>query len=535
MKISNLGFRIFTIIFSLSFIANSFAQEDNKLVALSKQIIESKTSQDLYAPFESLKVFYFKDNKYSEFVDFLKSLEQKKKTLGPFVNYYIALSRYTQLKYLEEKQLWDEYFAQGNNYRDELTQSAQNAISGTTPKDAPNIYSRLILWQFHKNQQDAFLENSLSDLMASVLEYSKSASGPEPIKEVADKLLSYQEKGKSKELYKLYAEKLLSSGINDEGLSIAASGFYKEGNLELAQNIYDVYIDRITKSLPKEKSIPVLIDITKSFAYKDDGSSDAVYAEKIFSKIEELSGKGVFDQELMYLRAFNLEKAKDYPKAKDVYNDLILKFPETSHSDEAVYKEGVICTYVLKDINQGRIYFEKLAQKTTPSSQVISSLYQLGLLSQWENDFDKAKSYYNKLIEQAAANFADTVTLARQRLKEIEEAKPLEYNLKTFIDVSLKKEYSTFDMTKLDLKAHPYSSKIDTSVSINSTAYTAPTGCMQVELQYLWSGDLGTNQPSVNQPSFDTTYTSKGTKEINLIVVSPTGIIDRSFDLVDVY
>lgn len=58
---------------------------------------------------------------------------------------------------------------------------------------------------------------------------------------------------------------------------------------------------------------------------------------------------------------------------------------------------------------------------------------------------------------------------------------------------------------------------------------------MQIELQYLWSGDLGSKKPSANEAEFATAYTNTGTKVINLVVVSPAGIIDRSLDLVDVY
>jgi len=512
------------------------AQEDNQLAALSKQIIEAKTNQELYAPFEGLKDFYFRDNKYSEFLDYLKSLGQQKRTIEPFINYYIALSRYQHLKHLEEKQLWDEYFSQGNNYRDELTQGANSAIDATTNKDPLHIYARLLLWQFHKDQQDVFSESALSDLMSSALDYSISAQDSKPIKEVADRLLAYGEKAKSKELYKIYTQKLMASGMKDEQLVSVAIGFYRQGNLELAENIYDAYIDRVSKAIPKEKLIPILKDIAQSFVSKDEGANDPFYAEKMFKRLQEAGGEEVFDQELIYLRAFNLEKAKEYSAAKDVYVVLTSRFPESSHNDEAIFKAGLIATYVLRDIKQGRSYFEKLTQREKNfSPQAVSGFYQLGLLSQWENEPVAATLYYHKLIDIAGENFPETVSLARERLKEIEEARPIEYNLKTFLDVSLKEEYAALDMAKLDLRSKPYRAKRNEFVTITLTAYTAPTGCMQVELQYLWSGNLGKNKPSVNQSAFDTSYSDSGTKEINLIVVSPTGIIDRALDIVDAY
>jgi acyl carrier protein phosphodiesterase len=527
---------VLTLFFALCFgICQLDAKEDNKLVTLSKQIIDFKSNQDLYIPFEELKDLYLKDNKYNEFVDFLKSLGQKKKALEPFINYYIALSRYRQLKYLEEIQNWDEYFSQANTYRDQITEGSQKVIESINVKEPLHIYARLILWQFHKDQQDVFCEQALTNLMNSVSEYAKDGQDIKPLKEVADKLSDYGEKGKAKELYRIYVAKLTTSDIKDKDLNNVALGFYKEGNLDLAQNLYDVYMERMAKSSPKEKLIPLLIDIAKSFSYAQDRPYDALYADKIYQKIEDIGGKESLNEELIYLRAFGLEKMKEYAKAKDIYIELVQRYPRTTHADEAVFKAGLIYTYILRDINSGKTYFEKLAQKESVSPQVISSLYQLGLLNQWQEDLVKAKDYYNKLIEKAKDQLAETVSKTQERLKEIEEAKPLEYNLKTFLDVCLKEEYAGLDMTKVDLKAHPYMAKKDESIEINSQVFLAESGCFQVELQYLWSGHTGTKNPSSAESSFATAYAQRGTKEINLVVVSPTGIIDRNMDIVDAY
>ena len=543
-QIANHKSKILITLLFFAFLINSelrtancelLAQDSNKLVTLTKQIIEAKTKEDLYLILVDLSNLYFSENKYSEFVEFLNSLAKQKKELEPAINYYIALSRYSQLKYLEEKQNWDEYFSNGNAYRQEITEAAGKTISSTSSADTLNIYARLILWQFHRDQQDVFWEQALSDLMNSISEYVKTAQDPKTIKYAADKLLAYGEKGKAKELYKIYVDKIITSAINDDRLKETASTFYKEGNPELAEALYDVYIDRIVKSAPKEKLIPTLIGIAKDFSYKDEGLKDALYAEKIFKKIEETGTKDIFDEPLLYLRAFNLEKVKEYPGAKDLYCDLVIRYPNSTYADEANFKVGIIYTYILRDIKAGKGYFEKLAQKESPSPQVICAFYQLGLLSQWEQDNTKAKEYFNKLLERAKDGFSETVNLAKERLKEIEEAKPIEYNLKTFLDVSLKEEDANFDMTKIDLKSSIYRAKKEQAIDISSTPYIAQTGCLQVELQYLWSGHTGTAKPSPEQSAFNTTYIHPGTKEINLIVISASGVVDRNIDLVDVY
>jgi len=511
-----------------------YAQDSVPLVKLSKQIIEAKAQADLYPLFVELKGLYFQDNRYTDFVEFLRSLSTKKNTLEPFTNYYIALSRYRQLKYLEDNQSWDEYFSNGNSYRQEIIDSAKKAIDATSARDPLNLYARLILWQLHKDLEDALHEQALLDLMNAVLEYAGQVKDYQPIKEVADNLFSQGEKSKAKELYKTYVTKCIDANLSDDKLKEMAFNFYTENNLDLAQLVYDVYMEKISK-LPKETAIPILIDIAKSFSYQDKGPSDALYAENIFQKIEALGTKEAFNEGLSYLRAWNLEKIKEYISAKDIYLDLINRYPKNAHIDQATFKVGLIYAYALADIKNAKSYFEKLAQQEiASSSQGISSFYQLGLFSQWEGDNAKAKEYYNKLIEIAKDNFGDTVVLAKERLKEIEGARPIEYNLKTFMDLSLKEENKIYDMTKIELNSSLHKVNKDQAVSIASVAHTASTGCMQATLEYLWSGDLGLSTPSTSESSFNTAYKYAGTKAINLVVMSPSGAIDRSFDIVDI-
>jgi TolA-binding protein len=513
----------------------ALAQSNNVLVDLSKQIIEAKTPSDLYVPFSQLKELYFKDNKYAEFVEFLKSLNAKKEALEPFTDYYIALARYHQLKYLEKTQSWDEYFAKGNTYRDEITAFAKKALEETKVNEPLNLYSRLVLWQFHKDQEDTFTDQAQLDLEQGAWEYAKDAHDLAPIKKVADTLLVYREKAKARELYKVYIDRLISANTQTEELVNIALGFYNEGNLDLAQTLYDIYIDKIKVTAAKEKLLSDLADIARQFAYKDQAQNDPLYAEKIFKEMEAIGGKDIFREELIYLRGFNLEKIKEYPQAQEVYLDLLKLYPENAHTDEVNFKIGIIQTYVLRDIEKGKVYFEKLAQKQTRGPQVFSSLYQLGLINQWQGDFVKAKDYYNQLIGKLESDSSGIRILTDARLKEIEEQKPIEYNLKMFLDTSLKEEHPLFNPVKVDLKTSLYRPTRDQEINIAAVAYAGESGCMQPQLTYLWSGDLGETQSLLpDQTIFSTKYKQPGTKVINLVVMSPTGMVDRTLDMLDI-
>ena len=501
------------------------------------------------ANLEELKSNYFKDNRYNEFVDFLSNPKDKNNLSAGCVSYYKALSRYAQLKYLEEKQLWDDYFANGNTYRDQILENAKKAIAETDSSNSLRPKSRLLLWLLYRDQQSTFGEQALEELTADLSVYAKAADDPGLIKDIADKLLTYDEKAGARAIYKLYVNKLASGQISDAQLKGVGAGFYKEGNLELAETVYDIYIERISKNLAVEKLIPELFELASLFIYKPQGDGlvsnsqshkptglyDMSYAEKIYAKIEGLGQKNSFSQETIYLRAFNLEKLKDYKKASELYSQLIQLYPDTRHFDEAVYKIAMINAYVLADIQKSREYFGKLIAKITFDPQVISSFYQLGLLAQWEGDLVKAKGYYDALLKNSGNNYVQTVSQTKDRLKEIDENKELSYNLKTFLDSTLKKENTPVEMGRSELKISSFILEKEQKVTVSTFANMPESGCNQIQLQYLWSGSLGGANPQTTDAVFEGSYSDAGTKEINIVVISPAGIVDCSFTMVDVY
>lgn len=535
LTVKFLGIIIFVLLFSTVKSGELYAQQYDRLTSLSKQVMEENISSCNCGSLEEIKELYLETNKHSQFVEFLVSLANKKKSAQPCISYYVGLARYKQLKYLEETQLWDEYFSQGNTYREQITSELQKVIDTVTGNCPILLESRLVLWQFHIDQQDVFHEQALVDLMNLAQEYAKEAKDLLPIKEVADKLLSYGEKGKSKELYKIYVQKLNDPDIKEEKLKVIADDLYKQGNLELSELIYDLYIERVSKSFSKDQLVAVLLDIAKLFSDSSLGDvKDMFYAGSVLDKIEKFAGKDSLNEEFAYLRAQIAEKAKEYINAKEYYLDLISRFPGTVYADQANFKIGIISLLALRDLGAGKEYLEKLGQKETVSPYVLSSLYYLGVLSQWENNIDKAKEYYNKLLEKAKDVLTDTVKLAQERLKEIEEAKPLEHNLDVFLNVSLKEEYTVFNMSKVQMKATPDKLTITQPVNISAETFRQESGCMQVELQYLWSGDLGGQHPDLEKAAFDTFYNDPGSKVICMVAVSPQGVVDRSLELVDV-
>ncbi|MCX5708754.1 MAG: hypothetical protein NTY14_07310 [Candidatus Omnitrophica bacterium] len=524
------------VLISVFILMNSlvFTQEPKKPDELALEIVASQDNQQAFSLLKGANEAFSKEGKFNEFSDFLKNLSLKKKSLEPVLRYFSSLSRYQQLKYLEEKQAWDEYFNKGNDYRQDLTSGLDEVIKSATAKDPLSVYARLLLWQFHQDQQDVFAQDSLADLTSSAKPYAEATKDAVVLKVVADKLQAYEQKSKAREIYKLYIDNVVNVNSKENELKAMAAGFFKDGNLELAETVYDAYIEKIVKSRPKDDLIPELVNLAREFVYKDGSLNDPGYAEKIFSRIESLSSKSAFDEQLSYLRAYNLERAREFDKAKAVYLDFLSRFPNSPYYDKVNFKLGIISAYVLRDVKEAREFFQKLAGKETVNSEVISSLYQLGLLAQWEEDLERAKANYLKLKEKAGDEFKSSLGLAEERLKEIAENKLLDNNIRSFLDVSLKDEYSTFNMSKLELKSSAYNLKKGQEFTMTATAYPPESGCLQVILEYGWALDLGKAAPTFEDSNFTSAYSESGVKVIGLVVRTSAGIIDRSIDLIDV-
>ncbi|MBU4252682.1 MAG: hypothetical protein KKC39_03950 [Candidatus Omnitrophica bacterium] len=484
---------------------------------------------------EDAKSKYLAGNQYNEWIDFLNNFQAKDKPAQSCRDYYKANARYLQLKYLEEQRSWDDYFANGNTYRSELVENAQKVIRQTDSAKCLKVKSKLLLWQFHYDQMDVFSQQALEDLVAEVKVYAQEGGELDLVKEVADKFLAYAEKSKAREIYKLYVQGLVAQKMSQAQLKSVAAGFYKQGNLELAQSIYDIYIEGISKTFGLEKFIPELFEIASLFVYKQAGLMDMAYAEKIYGRIEASGQKDVFNQETIYLRTFNLEKMNAYQDAQKLYLQLVQAYPESRYFDEAAYKVAMIHAYVLADINAARKYLELLCAKTVFSPQVISAFYQLGLFAQWEGNLVAAKDYYDRLLKNAQDKYPSIAAQALERVKEIQENMPISYNLKAFLDLSLKKESALSEMNKTELKSSGYILEKNQKNTISSAVNMPQSGCNQVELQYLWSGDLGGAHPEVTESNFSGAYADSGTKEINIVIISPAGTVDRAFTMVDVY
>ncbi|HAH19575.1 MAG: hypothetical protein A2Y00_06375 [Omnitrophica WOR_2 bacterium GWF2_43_52] len=519
--------------------AVSPAQDElKKIKQLEAQILSDVKDKKAVKSLEMLSEMYFGQQQYDSFVAFLKKLDKKKPLACELpVGYYIALCRFHQLLHWEETQNWKEYFDLGSTYRQELFAETEK-IAQSCPVSAVGIRAQVLSWIGHKTHNDEQAEDALKKLLDMVNVYAKSAVDIQVLKDVADTLARHGEKGFAKSVYGSYVSCLLNVEQSPLKLQAAAEGALKESNSELAEIIYDRYIEIVKGSLAKDNLAGELTLIIKSFA--TDGwskGSDPVYAEKVFAILKEACGKEYFTQELQYIRAYNLQRQKEYQRAAEEYAVLLADFPKSRYVDEAEFKLGILSAYILDKKENALTHWQNIISRNVSLGYVAESLYQRGLLYHYEENLEPAKVDYTKLLELITGNadFENLLERVNERQKEIQELGPIEYNLKMFLDSVFKK--LALHQAAPELFVAPYKalSFQHEQVTFSLMQLQMETGCFAPELTYLWSGDLGGNYLAPTTAEFTAQYQSAGTKVVNLVVVSPSGVVGSTLEMVDVY
>ncbi|OGX23080.1 MAG: hypothetical protein A3J51_02675 [Omnitrophica WOR_2 bacterium RIFCSPHIGHO2_02_FULL_45_21] len=510
------------------------AKQLEELILLNPK--DAKAIQSL----DELSEIYFAERQYAPLIEFLRKLE-KINPPGPCdvpAGYYIALCRYHQLKYLEESKNWQEYFDLGNVYRQELFLETEK-LAEACPAAPSGVRAQALNWLQHKAQNDAQAASSLAKLTELVDNYLKTnPQDIEVIKEVADSLSKEEEPALARSTYNIYINQLLSIEKSPLKLQSIAESALKEGKVSLAELIYDRYIELVKDSLAKDNLANELTAVIKQFAASgQDKGNDPLYAEKLFVILKEACGKSYFNQELQYLRAYNLERLKEYARSAEEYAGLVTDFPKNIYLDQAEFKLGVIYTYILGQKELGLGYWQKVIERNSALEYVTEGLYHKSLINQYLEDFETAGAGYAKITELivqigALKNLSERVL---ERQKEIRESRPIEYNLKTFLDATLSRPLDT--KAGLELLVSPFKviSLKEEEIKFSLQQLRIEMGCFAPELSYLWSGDLGSIQPQPTAPEFTTTYKAPGVKVVNLVVLGSSGVIGSSLEMVEVY
>ncbi|MBL7197894.1 MAG: tetratricopeptide repeat protein [Candidatus Omnitrophica bacterium] len=528
---------IFLSIFSVQF---CLAQQDAKRIDLLKQgIRDIQTAEGSELLLTELLDVYVQGNDFDEFYNFLETVEKKKifrKT--SIVYYYKALTRFRQMQFLEENKMWQELFDNKDSYIADLDESLAKARKLNTCVNPLALRIKFLEAQI-KEDNEASLIETLEDLFNLAKEYIETENDVEVIRDIADKLSEEKQDTYAKKLYSVYVTKISRADIGQEELKKIAEDFLKKDKINLAVSLYNAYLDRLTGT-PEDRDIIIkeMFDMAEKFEHSGWREGiDPFFAEKLYEKIESLYNVESFDEFSQLQRAYNLERIKEYEFCFEEYLRLIDIFPNYQDKDRIYFRLGILSAYEFNKIDEAKEYFLKVTNNFPQSLDYLNSLYHLGLLNHWQGNLEKADEFYKKILEKTKdiKDRFEIALLAESRIKEIDDDRDIEYNLRMFLGAVLVEIEEEKPYLYLELFARAGKDYLDETIKFQTNSYFTDTGCLQQDFTYLWSGQLGSNQNPFNEYQFETSYQDLGTKVVNVVLVGPSGVVDGTIEMADVY
>ncbi|MDD5006320.1 MAG: hypothetical protein PHS93_07505 [Candidatus Omnitrophica bacterium] len=533
--------KIIALVF-IFFVTGNFClaqQEPSRTDLLKQEIKKAKTIENAEPLLAELLNICTKDNKFTDFFDFLKTLEKNKLfKRSPVFYYYRALAIFRQIQFLEENKVWQELFDNKEVYLADLGRALDKAQKLNTTLNPLALRLEFLQCRINQDDEKAWIV-SLENLFRSAREYLKTGSDTQVIRDIADELYREKKVSYARKFYSIYVSKISQSDISQDELKKLAEEFLKENKTDLAVSLYGAYLEKISSDTKQDKGIIAkkMFDIATEFIHPGwQEGIDPFFAENVYKEIESSYGLEDFDEINQYRRAYNLERIKEFESSYSEYRKLIDLFPNYQDKDRIYFRLGIFSAYIFDNIDQARVYFLKVVNEFPQSVDYLNSIYHLGLLDHWQGNLEKAKEFYNTILEKTKdlKDKPDIVPLAETRLKEITEAKEIEYNLRMFLEAVLnQKEEKPY--LRLALFARHAKDYLDKNVLFETISYFTDTACLQQEFTYLWSGQLGTNQNPLNDYKFETKYKDPGTKVVNVVLVAPSSAISGTIEMANIY
>ncbi len=501
-------------------------------------MLSAGTCRAQAASLEKQSQDYYARHDYDGFYEYLAKLLAKD-SQNPEIYFYLALTRQTQIEYWQDIKNWEGVYDKAPAYRGEITKNLEEAQGLIKYNPVLLLEIKYLEYKNVKGDSPDKASEAFDGLLNIAVTSSASEGLVSKIKEIADELSALEDKSFARRLYAVYADKISEANLSTEQLKAIGAGFLEEKNIYLAKTIFDAYL----KKVPQDPKLLAgsIVSIADKFA--DNGwkeGLDPFYAEELYTRAAALGGAGAFEAESQYLRAFNLERMKNYKQSFKEYKKFLDAYPESSRLPEVYFRLGVLAAYAQKDIPSAQAYFLKIRDEFPQDVLCVYGLYQLGLLKQWKEDFPEAKKSYELCLSGAQeAGFdmdrAKTVLLAKERLREIDEGKSFKYSLKLFFEETFKEAAgeAPFGLS-VDLTARPSKAHLEKHVKYEVTTSNPQTGCMMPLYSYEWSGETGGMSNIPNSPELITVYARPGIKVVQVAVVGPQGPEGAAFEMVGI-
>ncbi|MFH0876764.1 MAG: tetratricopeptide repeat protein [Candidatus Omnitrophota bacterium] len=523
------------VLIALLFLATSvgLAQEcpdaDKDIAAATERI--RKKDKDLWAALEKLEQAYFCKKDHEGLYEYLKGCLKAGYAKSPEIYYMMARARHEGILYWQASKNWEGIYDQAPAYRRDISENLDKAEKFTKNNALLLCRIRYLRWRNISGEGPENASELFNDVVQTAGSLSASPDVLATIKAMADDMSTLEDKNPARRLYEIYVEKLTASDLPAEELKAKAEEFLSAGNVYLAKALFEHYVGQFSQDAQAQgKELVAVADRFVHTGWKE--GADPFYAESLYVKAHGLAADAAFDSASQYRRSYNLERLKEYERAIEEYQKLLQIYPDYEPKQKIIFRLGVLTTLGCRDVAQGVDYFTKTKDEFPNDLLALSSLYQLGLLSQWNKDNTKAKEYYTALLKAAEAQGLDMekeelVLLAQTRLKEIDEIKEMRYALKLFLD-------GAAGGIAVDLTVRPAKQDPKQSVNFVVTTSNPQTGCMTPDFAYEWSGEVGGLENIPNSPELPTSFASKGIKVTQVAVVGPDGPQGVAFEMTEV-
>jgi len=178
-----------------------------------------------------------------------------------------------------------------------------------------------------------------------------------------------------------------------------------------SEELKDFTLDEDIDSIPPKKSV---VDEMDDFLGGDDGSGSDLNLTDESSKGEDISS--------MFYDAMSLYSQSEYESALQIYKKILNQKSLKNDAENKIYQKAhfeIGRTYFkMGQYNEAIEAFSLLMKKFPQSDLIVNALYHLAMIYEVKKQFDKAKSYYQKVISLAAKE--EIGKQASRRLKNLE-------------------------------------------------------------------------------------------------------------------
>ncbi|MFH1691544.1 MAG: tetratricopeptide repeat protein [Candidatus Omnitrophota bacterium] len=508
-----------------SAVAASFLQKDNQ-------------EQNIDSSIDGIFDEYVARHDYDGLYTRLEKLLKERAGQAAEIYYFMALTRQDEIAYWKQTKNWEDIYDKSPAYQKEISGNLVKALNAAKDDVGLTLRIKYLKWRFAREGDSEAAAGFFNDLINTAKEKAEDIQAANIVKAISDELSTLEDKNLSRRLYDVFLEKLAQLNFSAEQLKAMAEEFLSQANAYLAKTVLELYLDQIKDDAALASELVLAAD---KFATKDSGEAlDPLYAEALYHKAFELAGPGVFSASFQYRRAFNLERLKEYDQAFTEYQNLLSNYADYEFKQEIYFRLGVLAAYAKKDIDLACGYFLKLTQEYPQDVQSLSAFYQLGLLNQWQGKKEIAEGFYDNLMSAASSMKLDfekneIVSLAQDRIKEIQENKEIKYPLKLFLSgIFVIGQPEVVGFLSVDVTAQPPNENADVPVKLVVTTSTPETGCMVPTYSYEWSGESGRLVNIPNTFDLKTEYANPGIKLVQVAVVGPQGVEGVGFEMVKI-